>query len=77
MKNLLTEYEPHIRHSDGTLYQADILIYQSNKIIVADVQLCGAGETDLTGVHERKRRVLTESSWSPKSAKSLEDLSKK
>lgn len=57
------EVEPHIRHSDGTLYKPDLVIHLPNKVIVTDVQVCWEGEINLGAAHDRKRAVYDNSKF--------------
>lgn len=56
-KNLLFEYEPHVRHGDGTLFKPDLLIHMNQEIVIVDVQVCWEGEISLEQAHQRKAGI--------------------
>lgn len=54
-KKWTVEYEPLVRHPDGTLFKPDLIIHRENTTSIVDAQVCW--EADLTTAHERKRAV--------------------
>lgn len=53
-----TEREPHVRHSDGTLFKPDLAVHISNdKVLISDVAVCWEGQQTLTASWVTKKRV--------------------
>lgn len=49
--------EPHIRHSDGTLYKPDLVVIQPNRLIVCDIAVNWGGSIPLSASRLTKKLV--------------------
>lgn len=57
LKKWPTEYEPHIRHTDGTLFKPDVVIHTEQLTVVADVSVNWEAQQPLAASWATKRLV--------------------